>query len=148
MGLLDDLLGHVQQNAPAPPAGGASHADILGTITHMLGQQGGVGGLAGLTQMFNQAGLGHIIQSWISSGKNLPISAQQLQQVLGPGMLAGLAARLNIAPEALSQQLTHALPTVVDKVTPDGQVPANDPLAALGNVGGLGDAVGMLKKML
>jgi uncharacterized protein YidB (DUF937 family) len=146
MALLDDLLGQLQQHTPAAPAGGASHADLLGAITHLLGGQGGISGLAGLTQLFNQAGLGHILQSWISSGQNLPISAQQLQQVLGPGMLQGLATKLGVAPEILGQQLSHALPTVVDKLTPQGQVPAEDPLAGLS--GGLGDAMGMLKKLL
>lgn len=145
MGLLDDLVGHLQQNAPAAPPGGASHADLLNGITHMLGGQGGVGGLAGLTQLFNQAGLGHIIQSWISSGQNLPISAQQLQQVLGPNVLQGLATKLGISPDIVSQQLAHALPAVVDKVTPQGQLPATDPLAGLG---GIGDAMGMLKKLM
>lgn len=145
MALLDELLGHLQQQAPPAPSGGASHADLLGSITQMLGGQGGVGGLNGLVQLFNQAGLGHIVQSWIGTGQNLPISAQQLQQVLGSGVLQGLAGRLNISPDVLGQQLTHALPTVVDKLTPQGQVPAQDPLSQLG---GLGDAMGMLKKLL
>jgi uncharacterized protein YidB (DUF937 family) len=150
MALLDDLLGHLQQTTQAPP-GGASHADILGSITQMLGNSGGGGGLNGLVQLFTQAGLGHIVQSWIGTGQNLPVSAQQLQQVFGPGVLQGLAAKLNISPDILSQQLAHSLPTVVDKLTPQGQVPAQDPLAALGNlgnIGGLGDAMGMLKKLI
>lgn len=145
MALLDDLLGHLQQQSPPAPAGGASHSDLLNGITHMLGGQSGIGGLAGLTQLFNQAGLGHIIQSWIGSGQNLPVSAQQLQQVLGPGVLQGLAAKFGVSPDVLSQQLAHALPTVVDKVTPQGQVPSEDPLAG---AGGIGDVMGMLKKFL
>lgn len=149
MALLDELLGHLQQ-AHQTPAGGASHADLLGSITQMLGNSGG-GGLNGLVQLFTQAGLGHIVQSWIGTGQNLPISAQQLQQVFGPGMLQGLAAKLNVSPDILTQQLAQTLPTVVDKVTPQGQIPSQDPLAALGslgNIGGLGDAMGMLKKLL
>ena len=145
MALLDELLGHLQQSAKAPQ-GGAAPADLLNGITHLLGGQGGIGGLAGLVQLFNQGGLGHIIQSWIGTGQNLPISAQQLQQVLGPGMLQGLATRMGIAPDTLGQQLAHMLPTVVDKLTPQGQLPSTDPLAGLG--GGLGEAMGMLNKLL
>ncbi|MFN8651146.1 MAG: YidB family protein [Gemmatimonadales bacterium] len=154
MGLLDDVLGHLQQNPATAPAGGASHADILGAITQMLGHQGGVGGLNGLIQLFGQAGLGHIVQSWVGSGQNLPISPAQLQQVLGPGVLQGLAGKLNLSPDVLTQQLSHSLPMVVDKLTPQGQVPAQDPLAALGGLlggggaGGAADALGMLKKLL
>jgi len=145
MGLLDELMGHLQQNVK-PPQGGASHADLLNGITHLLGGKGGVGGLSGLVQLFNQGGMGNIIQSWISTGQNMPISAQQLQQVLGPGVLQGLAGKMGASPEVVSQQLAHALPAVVDKLTPDGQLPSQDPLAGLG--GGLGDAMGMLKKLL
>lgn len=152
MALLDELLGHLQQNAVGAPTGGASHADLLGGITQMLGQQGGVGGLNGLVQLFTKAGLGHIIQSWIGTGQNLPISPAQLQQVLGPGVLQGLAGKLNLSPDLLAQQLSHSLPTVVDKLTPQGQVPAQDPLAALGSLasglGGAGGVGDMLKKLL
>lgn len=145
MGLLDEVLGHLQQNPATAPAGGASHADLLGGITQLLGQQGG---LNGLVQLFSQAGLGHIVQSWIASGQNLPVSPAQLQQVLGSGVLQGLASKLNLSSDVLSQQLSHSLPMVVDKLTPQGQVPTQDPLAALGNLGGVGDAMGMLKKLL
>jgi uncharacterized protein YidB (DUF937 family) len=145
MGLLDDLSTHVPQPAGAAVAGGASHSDILGAITHLLGGQGGIGGLAGLVQLFNQGGLGHIIQSWISTGQNLPISPAQLQQVLGQGNLQGLAAKVGVSPDVLGQQLSHVLPTVVDKLTPGGQLPSQDSLAGLG---GLGDALGALKKLL
>lgn len=138
MGLLDDVIGQAQQHL-GKPAGGANPADLLSGLTQLLGGQGGVGGLAGLVQLFNQAGLGHIIQSWISTGQNLPISPAQLQQVLGQGPLQHLAGRTGLAPEALTQQLTQLLPQVVDKLTPEGTLPSGDLL---------GGAMGMLKKFL
>lgn len=138
MGLLDDVLGQAQQHLGKQAAGGNT-ADLLSGLTHLLGGQGGVGGLAGLVQLFNQGGLGHIIQSWISTGQNLPISPAQLQQVLGQGPLQHLAAKTGMAPDALTQQLSQLLPQVVDKLTPEGKLPSGDLL---------GEAMGMLKKFL
>lgn len=138
MGLLDDVMGQAQQHLGKQAAGGNT-ADLLSGLTQLLGGQGGAGGLAGLVQLLNQGGLGNIIQSWISTGQNLPISPAQLQQVLGQGPLQNLAAKTGLAPEALSQQLSQLLPQVVDKLTPEGKLPSGDLM---------GDAMGMLKKFL
>lgn len=134
MGLLDDVLSRVQSQLG--PAAGATHPDLVSTVLQMLG---GSGGLAGLVQQFEKAGLGHIVQSWIGNGPNPPISPAQLQQVLGSGQLATLAAKVGLSPEVLTQQLSKVLPHVVDGLTPNGQVPATDPIT---------EAMGMLKKLL
>ena len=134
MGLLDDILGQVQSKLGG--AASSAHPDLLPSLLQMLG---GAGGLSSLVQQFEQGGLGHLVQSWVGTGQNLPISPAQLQQVLGSGKLAGLAAKLGLSPDALAQQLSHVLPHVVDGLTPNGQVPT----------GALKDsAMDMLKKML
>jgi len=134
MGLLDDVLGQVQSRLGG--SAHASHPDLLPSLLQMLG---GAGGLSGLVQQLEKAGLGHLVQSWVGTGENLPISPAQLQQVLGGGQLAGLAGKLGLSPEVLAQQLSHVLPHVVDGLTPNGQVPT----------GALKDgAMDMLKKML
>jgi uncharacterized protein YidB (DUF937 family) len=81
------------------------------------------GGLPGLVTAFEQNGLGHIIQSWISNGVNLPVSAAQIQSVFGSGQLQALAAKAGISPEQLSQGLASVLPHLVDHLTPDGSLP-------------------------
>jgi uncharacterized protein YidB (DUF937 family) len=134
MGLLDELMTQVQSKLGA--TAGTTHPDLLAGITQMLG---GAGGLAGLVQKFEQGGLATIVQSWIGNGPNQPVSAQQLQQILGGTHLQDLAAKLGVSPEAAAQQLAQVLPHVVNHLTPDGKLPATDPLAG---------AMGMLKKLL
>ena len=63
--------------------------------------------------------------SWIGTGQNLPISPEQLQEVLGQGKLAQIAQSIGLQPEQVSAQLSQLLPHVVDKVTPDGKIPAD-----------------------
>lgn len=134
MGLLDDLVGQVQSKlGPNAPA---LHPGLLSTAMQLLN---GAGGLQGLVQQFEQGGLGHIVQSWIGTGQNLPISPQQLQQVLGSSQLQQIAGRLGLPPDVLAQQLSHVLPHVVDGLTPNGQIPAGDVL---------GGALGALKKFM
>lgn len=135
MGLLDDVLGHVQKQVG--PAAAATHPDLVTSLIQMLGSGGGLGALV---QQFEQAGLGKMMQSWIATGPNPPISPAQLQQVLGSGQLQGLAAKLGLSPEALNTQIAQVLPHVVDGLTPNGQLPAGGDL--------LGGAMGMLKKLI
>jgi len=146
MGLLDSVIGALgAQNQPQ--AGGGS-ADLLKVIVGMLGSQGGgLGGLAGLVQKFEQAGLGHVANSWVGTGANHPVSPDQLGGVLGGDAVAGLARQLGLNPQDALGQLSQMLPQVVDKLTPQGRIPQGD-LGAMGGAGGLGDLAGMLGGLL
>ena len=125
MGLLDSILG----------AGGGGNSP-LSAITDMLGAH--EGGLGGLVSAFEKGGLGEIAKSWVSTGGNLPISAEQIQSILGHGPLADLAQKMGIDPAQAATQLSQLLPQVIDKLTPNGQVPT-------GGLGGLADILGKLK---
>jgi uncharacterized protein YidB (DUF937 family) len=63
------------------------------------------------------------VQSWIGKGANQPISAAQLQQVLGPDLVQQLAAKTGMAPADMLQKLAKVLPQAVDNMTPDGVIP-------------------------
>src|SRR4051794_5860553 len=121
MGLLDSVAGMLAANA----SGGASSAALVQQIGQMLAGNAGSGGLAGLVQSFNRGGLGTLVASWISTGQNLPISPEQLQQVLGQDKIAQIAQSVGLQPEQVSAHLSQLLPHLVDKVTPDGQIPAD-----------------------
>ena len=88
----------------------------------MLGQNSSVGGLAGIVQSFQKNGLGDIVNSWVSTGKNLPITPEQVKQGLGSDFLSQLAGKAGVSPDAASTQLSTLLPSVIDKVTPNGKV--------------------------
>ncbi len=119
MGLLDGLAGQVLGSLSG--AGGAQQGGALGAIMNMIAQQ--PGGLQGLIDAFERNGLGGVAASWVGNGANLPVSAEQLQSVLGSDQLGSLAAALGFSPQDASAQLAEALPQVVDKLTPQGAVP-------------------------
>ena len=147
MGLLDSVIGALGQAQGGGGGGGGGQADLLGAVIGMLGQgggaAGGLGGLGGLVEKFTQGGMGDVVNSWVSSGQNLPVSPDQLSQVLGSDTLAGLAKQLGMGHGELGTQLSQLLPQVVDKLTPNGQLP--DPGQG---AGGLGDLAGMLGGLL
>jgi uncharacterized protein YidB (DUF937 family) len=141
MGLLDSVIGALGQG------GGAANpqAALIQAIVGMLAQGGGAGGggaggLAGLVEQFTRGGLGNVVNSWVGTGQNLPISPDQLGQVLGSDQLTGMARQLGMNQGDLLGQLSQMLPQVVDKLTPQGRIPQGD----IGGAGDLGSLLGGL----
>ncbi|GAC1321548.1 MAG: YidB family protein [Collimonas sp.] len=124
MGLLDSVLGAIgggQQQANDPKA------MLIQAAIGMLTKQGGAGaagGLGGLLSAFEGAGLGQVVQSWISNGQNQAISPDQVQQALGNGQLQELAQAAGISPTEAAGHLSEILPGLVDKLTPHGEATA------------------------
>jgi uncharacterized protein YidB (DUF937 family) len=131
--LLNQVLGNLSQE---------SQNQILGHVSSLISQHGGIEGLA---QKFSSAGLGGVFQSWVGTGQNQPVSGEQLQQVFGADHLNGIAQQMGVDPQHLLAGLSHILPNVVDKLTPDGQPVAGDALQqGLGALlqGGIGKLLG------
>ncbi len=119
MGLLDQL-----GQAAAGMMGQASdQSPLMKAVVGLLGQHSTVGGLGGLIQAFQNNGLGEIVNSWVGTGKNLPISPQQIQQGLGGDLLKQLASQAGLSPDTAGNQLASLLPGLIDKLTPDGKLP-------------------------
>ena len=76
------------------------------------------GGLGGLVDRFRQGGLEDIINSWISTGANKPISPHQLQDALGSETVNDLSRETGMPRDDLLSQLSQVLPRVVDQLTP------------------------------
>lgn len=131
MGLFDSVIGAATQaagGALGQAFGGGGDAQSPGNV---LGGLGGLlegsGGLAGLLQLFQQSGLGNVVSSWVSTGQNLPISAEQITAVLGSDVVGKFAQSLGIDPQQAAGQLSQLLPKAVDALTPDGQLPSGQP---------------------
>ncbi len=120
MGLLDDVL----RAACGPGGGGDTNRNLATELLGMVSGGGTSGGLTGLVNLFNQKGLGDVVGSWVSTGKNLPISADQIQSVLGSSQVQALAAKVGIDPSMASAAIAQILPHLVDQATPDGRIPA------------------------
>ncbi|WP_199052195.1 YidB family protein [Aquitalea sp. ASV15] len=108
---------------------GGEGGGVAGAVSELMQQQGG---LAGLVEKFNSGGMSELVSSWVGTGGNLPVSAEQIQQVLGNEQVAALAGKFGLDPQQLSQALADYLPQAVDKLTPDGQVPQGGDLLSQG----------------
>lgn len=88
------------------------------------------GGLGGLLERLARNGQGEVADSWVKTDKpNAPIAPQDLGKAIGDRMLSELARRTGIPQDQLLEQLSKALPEVVDKLTPEGRVPNSDQVA-------------------
>lgn len=144
MGLLDDVIGaalgakptqgQTAQGQPsqdqfsqiaaalmallAPRAGGAAVPQAAPTPS-----QAPSGGLDVLINQFKQSGLEDVINSWIGTGQNQAISPNQLRQALGQRTINDLSRQSGAPQDDLLSQLSRYLPSVIDKLTPNGQLP-------------------------
>ena len=150
MGLLDQILGAALRNQARSGGGLGGLGDLLGgragtssragggnllmsllpLVVMMLqgrnASAGGSGGLGGLLGQLQAAGLGQQADSWVSSGANLPVSAEDLSRALGPDTISQLAAQAGVPEDEVSGGLAQLLPEVVDQLTPGGRMPASD----------------------
>ena len=127
MGLLDQVIG-AALGGNASSQGGGMNALVVQQLIGMLSKPGALDKLLGMLQ---QQGLGNVAQSWVGTGQNLPISASQVQQVLGAGTLAELARGSGMGVPETADALSSLLPRLVDGVSPRGQVPAANELDGL-----------------
>ena len=124
MGLFGDILGTISGGNAAP---GGTEGQIVSAVAGMLSDKQS-GGLAGLVTNFQKNGLGDVVSSWIGTGKNLPISADQIQRVFGNQQVSQIAQKVGIDPEKVTTTLASVLPGLVDKLTPNGKLPSEDVL--------------------
>jgi uncharacterized protein YidB (DUF937 family) len=162
MGLLDGLLGAAMGGGQAQNPQGALLNAVLGMLSNG-GGQGGSGGLGsvlggmmgggqaaggggmdalgGLLGMLKQGGLAEHADSWVSTGQNLPVSADQIMAALGKGdgggILGQLAQQAGMSHEDAAGGLSQMLPDIIDKLTPGGSVPQGGIQDALGALSGL-----------
>ncbi len=122
MGLLDDVLAMASGSLSSGGVPPTQHATGLAAILEYINSPQ-VGGVAGLQKMFQQGGLGSVISSWIGTGQNMPVTADQLQNVLHSGALQQVAQKAGLDSSQLTGMMASLLPHLVDKMTPTGEVP-------------------------
>lgn len=129
MGLFDSIAG-----AALGKLGGDKGA-MVQVAMDLFNQNGG---LEGVLAKFNDAGFAEQAASWVSQGDNLPISAEQIIQVLSRDNIASIAEKLTMSPTDISTKIAEYLPQAINKMTPNGKVDSNS-----GNL--LAAVMGMLK---
>jgi uncharacterized protein YidB (DUF937 family) len=131
MGLLDGLLGNLmvsylggnQERKPFGSGNQMQGGNLLLQIALMMLQQNG--GLDGVLGKFRQGGLAQQADSWVGTGQNMDISADQLQEVLGPSSIGELASKLGMPEKQAGSVMAQVLPELINQLTPQGQVPEN-----------------------
>lgn len=140
MGLLDGILSSVagsvlnsgqQQDGGNPldvlvnslGAGGQARGnDLLGAVMSIVQQNGG---LPGIVNMLRNNGLGQQADSWVGTGPNAGVSAEQMTDVFGGSGLGNLASQLGTSPGQAGSILSQILPELVNQLTPNGHIPEN-----------------------
>jgi uncharacterized protein YidB (DUF937 family) len=107
MGMFDGLLG------------GLVGAEMATVVNGLIEKHGGI---QGIVAQLEQQGLGGTVRSWVGTGPNQPITADQVHQAFGPDTVKQLAAKFGMSPEDLSAKLSQVLPQAIDKLTPGGVV--------------------------
>lgn len=123
MGLLDalmknpEMLGDVAKFA-------ADNPEISKAAMSLFSSSEGSGrGLDGIVAALQSGGLGDAVTSWLGSGDNKAVAPQDLQAALGDDTIAQFADKAGVSGSEASAVLAGILPQIVDKLSPDGQLP-------------------------
>lgn len=123
MGFLDNL-----ENMAAGRVAGSNPE--AAAVLEMI--QNHPGGVSGMVEAFHNKGLGGVVNSWIGTGENQAVTPDQIQQALGSAPVQALAQKLGVSPEQAGSTLSQLLPTIVDKLSPNGAVPEHSNLLQMG----------------
>lgn len=132
---LGELLGSLGgESNPTTTSAGSSRPAGLDSLLGRLGGAAGGGGLASilggglqeLSERFRQNGQGDAVDSWVGSGPNRALPANDLESAIGQDVIEDLMTHTGLSREELLARLTRELPEAVDKYTPQGRVPDDD----------------------
>jgi hypothetical protein len=106
----------------------------------LMGGRGDKEGLENLLGKLRQQGMGEQVDSWVSTGPNQPVEPHQVQAAFGEEQLHGMAQQFGMPTGALGGILAQLLPELVNRLTPNGQMPQSLP-GGLGGLGGIAASV-------
>ena len=121
-------------------SGGGGGSGGLGGGLGGLGSILGGAGLGGLLDQFRQRGLSNQADSWVGTSANQSLAPEDVQGVFGADDISRIAQEAGLNDIETREGLAQLLPDVVDRLTPNGQVPSDDDLN-----GSLDDFLGRLR---
>ena len=137
MALFDSIVNEVAQKFGL----GDKASTLLSALLSLMTNENS-GGLTGFIDRFRQAGLGDLVQSWISTGANQPLTENELQSALGGNTISSLASKSGISGSVASGALAYMIPKVIDFLTPNGTVPTGIPASVNSFLSGGGPGCG------
>ncbi len=140
---VKSLSGGTPNTPSAAPGAGSSAGtpggEAGGGLTGLLGRLAGgsvagsalSGGLGDLVKQLEQGGKGSVANSWIGTGPNKAISANDLANVLGEDRINELSSLSGVPRDDLLNGLSRQLPGLVDQLTPNGRLPTPQEVARI-----------------
>jgi uncharacterized protein YidB (DUF937 family) len=123
---IAEMLGGLGKSTTGT-AGESGLGGLLGQLKSSLGGAGAGGvlssGLAEIVDRFKKSGQGETADSWVGTGPNKQVTPAQLEQAIGPEVLATLSKQTGLSRDELLARLSRELPAAVDKYTPHGRLP-------------------------
>ena len=108
---------------------GTQSAGGLSGILDGLGGSGLSGGLGDLLNSFKSAGHGTTADSWVTPGvPTQGLTPQQVEEAVGDENLIELTQRTGLSRDELLKRLATTIPSAVDNLTPEGQMPTEEQL--------------------
>ena len=130
-GMLGGLLGGGPSGSPGTAAKGMNVTAVAAALGPLLAKLLKSGGLSKLLQGAQTSGLSAQADSWVGTGANAPVSAQEVRGVVGDDTVTELAQQAGISDDQAAEVLAQVVPQVVNGLTPDGKLPADDDLDQL-----------------
>ncbi|MFG1344989.1 YidB family protein [Xanthobacter autotrophicus DSM 431] len=136
MGLFDQMMGGMLNSMLSQAGNSGGLGSLLTTMLNgpMANAVPGIinsalaktpyGSIEGLVAQLQQSGLSEEVASWISTGPNAAVSGEQIMSALGETQVGQIAASLGLSPETLPDLLAQHLPTIIDRLSPNGAIEA------------------------
>ena len=125
MGLADWVLDRLAFT------GHSSEAQLAENILGLMRAGSGARGVKGLLRLLDEKGMGKEAATWVSTGKNRSVSAEQMKRVFEDPQVAAALRESGVSPDQAAATLAAWLPFVIDFVTPTGKVPPGSELTRL-----------------
>lgn len=112
---IGDMLRGAGARNPSDPQGGILDQISKGVSGTALGE---------ILDRFRGAGAGSKVDSWVGTGPNQPIQPSDVEAAIDEDTLTSLSMQTGLSREDLISRITRDLPEAVNKMTPDGKLPA------------------------
>jgi uncharacterized protein YidB (DUF937 family) len=117
-----------RRDTPAAPKSGLDNVLAgVGDFLDTSKERGGLAdGLADLLDGFRSHGQAETADSWVRPGPNRGLTPGQVEEAVGSNNIDELSRRTGISRAELLERLATNIPETVDRVTPDGNLPATE----------------------
>jgi uncharacterized protein YidB (DUF937 family) len=122
MGLFDNLGAALGKGGAFSGFLGAALASQLPGRLQAALAASPYGDLDGLLDRFREGGFAAQVESWLGTGDNLPITSEEIMEVIDPMTMSTLASTLGVPAAMLPGLVAQYLPLAVDRLSPNGVV--------------------------